>query len=99
MFVVASYAAVRRYVFVEGHNRREAAREFGLSRETVSKMCRFSLPPGYITWMPDNELLVLERGSATTKLYRVRLDPGLCCGGSQFDEIDIDVTWQCEDGD
>jgi hypothetical protein len=47
MFVVESYAAVRRFVFVEGHSRREAAREFGLSRNTVSKMCRFSLPPGY----------------------------------------------------
>ena len=47
MFVVESYAAIRRFVFVEGHSRREAAREFGLSRETVSKMCRFSLPPGY----------------------------------------------------
>jgi transposase len=47
MFVVESYAAVRRFVFVEGHGRRDAAREFGLSRETVSKMCRFSLLPGY----------------------------------------------------
>jgi transposase len=47
MFVVESYAAVRRFVFVEGHSRREAARVFGLSRETVLKMCRFSLPPGY----------------------------------------------------
>ena len=47
MFVVESYAAVRRFVFVEGHSRREAARVFGLNRETVAKMCRFSLPPGY----------------------------------------------------
>jgi len=47
MFAVESYAAVRRFVFVEGHSRREAARVFGLSRETVAKMCRFSLPPGY----------------------------------------------------
>jgi transposase len=47
MFVVESYAAVRRFVFVEGHSRREAARVFGLIRETVLKMCRFSLPPGY----------------------------------------------------
>lgn len=47
MFVVESYAAVRRFVFVEGHSRREAARVFGLSRETVLKMCRYSLPPGY----------------------------------------------------
>jgi len=47
MFGVESYAAVRRFVFVEGHSRREAARVFGLNRETVAKMCRFSLPPGY----------------------------------------------------
>ena len=47
-----SYAAVRRFVFVEGHSRREAARVFGLSRETVAKMCRFSLPPGYTRTKP-----------------------------------------------
>ena len=47
-----SYAAVRRFVFVEGHSRREATRVFGLSRETVSKMCRFSLPPGYTRTKP-----------------------------------------------
>ena len=47
MFAVESYAAVRRFVFVEGRSQREAARVFGLSRETVAKMCRFSLPPGY----------------------------------------------------
>ena len=41
------YGAVRRYVLVEGHSRREAARVFGLSRDTIAKMCRFSVPPGY----------------------------------------------------
>ena len=46
------YAAVRRFVFIEGHSRREAARVFGLSRETVAKMCRFSLPPGYTRTKP-----------------------------------------------
>jgi len=45
---VEIYAAVRRFVFVEGRSRREAARVFGLSRETISKMCRFSAPPGYV---------------------------------------------------
>jgi len=48
MFVVETYAAVRRFVFLEGHSRREAARVFGLSRDTVAKMCRFSAPPGYV---------------------------------------------------
>lgn len=52
MFVLESYAAVRRFVFVEGRSRREAARVFGLSRETVSKMCRFSAPPGYVRARP-----------------------------------------------
>jgi transposase len=36
MFVVESYAAVRRFVFMEGHSRREAARVFGLSRDTIA---------------------------------------------------------------
>jgi hypothetical protein len=52
MFGVDNYAAVRCFVFVEGHSRREAARVFGLSRETVLKMCRFSLPPGYTRTVP-----------------------------------------------
>ena len=47
MFAVENYAAVRRFVFAEGQSRREAARVFGVNRETVAKMCRFSLPPGY----------------------------------------------------
>jgi transposase len=49
---VEVYAAVRRFVFVDGSSRREAARVFGLSRETVGKMCRFSLPPGYTRKSP-----------------------------------------------
>jgi transposase len=48
MFSVETYAAVRRFVFVEGKSRREAARVFGLSRETIAKMCRYSVPPGYV---------------------------------------------------
>ena len=52
MFAVEVYAAVRHFVFVEGNSRREAARVFGLSRETVLKMCRFSLPPGYVRTKP-----------------------------------------------
>src|SRR4029077_16215838 len=45
MFAVEIYAAVRRFVFVEGKSRREAARVFGLSRDTISKMCRYWAPP------------------------------------------------------
>lgn len=52
MFVVEVYAAVRQFVFNHGKSRREAARIFGLSRETTAKMCRFSLPPGYTRTKP-----------------------------------------------
>ena len=52
MFAVEVYAAVRRFVMSDGNSRREAARVFGLSRETVAKMCRFSLPPGYTRKKP-----------------------------------------------
>jgi DNA-binding transcriptional regulator LsrR (DeoR family) len=52
MFVGETYAAVRRFVFVEGRSRREAARVFGLSRDTVAKMCRYSAPPGYVRTKP-----------------------------------------------
>jgi transposase len=31
-----------------GEEPREAARVFGLSRETIAKMCRYSTPPGYV---------------------------------------------------
>ena len=41
------YAAVRRSVYVEGWSERAAARRFGLARETVRKMLRSRLPPGY----------------------------------------------------
>jgi transposase len=52
MFVVEVYAAVRHFVFLQGESRREAARVFGLSRETVLKMCRFLMPPGYTRTKP-----------------------------------------------
>ena len=55
MFVVETYAAVRRFVFMEGHSRREAARVFGLSRDTIAKMCRYSAPPGYVRTRPPDK--------------------------------------------
>ena len=41
------YGRVRRAVFVEGISRREAARRFGLARETPRKMLSYAVPPGY----------------------------------------------------
>lgn len=47
MFAVEIYAAVRQFVLVQGNSRREAARVFGVSRDTIAKMCAYSAPPGY----------------------------------------------------
>ena len=38
---------VRRACMVEGMSSREAARVFGLHRDTVRKMLEHSVPPGY----------------------------------------------------
>lgn len=53
MYDLDNYAAVRRFVFIEGHSQREAARVFGLARKTIAKMCRFSAPPGLPTHQAD----------------------------------------------
>jgi transposase len=47
MYRVELYLRVRRACHVEGMSIREAARMFGLHRDTVRKMLMFSLPPGY----------------------------------------------------
>jgi len=47
MFQVEIYGRVRRAVLVEGRSRRAVAREFGISRKTIEKMLRYSVPPGY----------------------------------------------------
>jgi transposase len=44
---VELYARVRRAVVVDKMSEREAARQYGLARETVRKMLRYSVPPGY----------------------------------------------------
>jgi transposase len=52
VYTVELYARVRRAVQIEGLSERGAAREFGISRETVRKMLRYSIPPGYIRQQP-----------------------------------------------
>ena len=47
MYKVERYVRVRRACMVEGMSTREAARVFGLHRDTVRKMLEYSVPPGY----------------------------------------------------
>ena len=47
MYKVGIYLRVRKACFVEGMSVREAARVFGVHRDTVRKMLEYSVPPGY----------------------------------------------------
>jgi transposase len=47
MFTVELYAKIRRAVMADGLSRREAAKQFGVHRNTIAKMLQFSIPPGY----------------------------------------------------
>jgi transposase len=47
MYSVELYLRVRLACHVEGLSQREAARRFGIARETVRKMLQHSEPPGY----------------------------------------------------
>ena len=53
MYRVDVYLRVRRAVIVEGISIREAARTFGLHRDTVRKMLAYSAPPGYRRQVPQ----------------------------------------------
>jgi transposase len=47
MHTVEIYAQVRRFVAVDGHSQRDAAKHFGVSRDMVAKMLLHAAPPGY----------------------------------------------------
>jgi len=52
VYTVELYARVRRSVVVDKMSEREAAKEYGLARETVRKMLRYAVPPGYRRQQP-----------------------------------------------
>jgi hypothetical protein len=47
MFTVELYAKIRYAVMIDGLSRREAAKRFGVHRNTITKMLIFSVPPGF----------------------------------------------------
>ncbi len=55
MYKVDVYLRVRRAVMVEGMSIWEAARVFGLHRDTVRKMLAYSVPPGYQRQTPPRK--------------------------------------------
>ena len=55
MYKVDVYLRVRPAVMVDGMSMREAARVFGLHRDTVRKMLAYSVPPGYRRQSPPRK--------------------------------------------
>ena len=47
MYSAELYMRVRRACMVDGMSVREASRVFGLHRDTVRKMLKYAVPPGY----------------------------------------------------
>ena len=70
MYSVDVYLRVRRAVMVDGMSIREAARVFGLHRDTVRKMLAYSVPPGY----PPADSAPAPRAGAFYRRHRP--DPG-----------------------
>src|SRR5258708_38462156 len=70
MYSVELYGRVRRAVLVEGKSERTVAQEVGIARETVRKMLRYSVPPGY------------RRGQPGKRARQGRGD-GVCAGSLQ----------------
>ena len=52
MKTVELYARVRHAVQIDGMSERAAADHFGVNARTVSKMMKFSVPPGYVRKKP-----------------------------------------------
>ncbi len=71
MYAVEVYSAVRRFVFIEGHSRREAARRFGISRETARKICRYAEPPGYQRRQPVHRPSTSQNPGVCSKIRRI----------------------------
>jgi transposase len=47
MFTAELYGKIRHAVMIDGLSRREAAKRFGVHRNTITKMLSLSVPPGY----------------------------------------------------
>jgi hypothetical protein len=80
MYKVEMYLRVRGACFVDGMSIREAARMFGLHRETVRKMLKYSVPSGYRREHPPRQPKldpyrgvidqILERDQSVSKKQR-----------------------------
>jgi hypothetical protein len=70
LLLVEIYAAGRRFVFIEGKSRREAARVFGLSRDTIAKMCRRRASRPTL-----QAARILPKGAAGNPLYLKMIKP------------------------
>lgn len=75
MFAVEVWAAVHHFVFVERNSQGKVPKVFVLNRDTIAKVCRFSLPPDYMRMKPKlGPLLpVIDRILAEDRIAPVKL--------------------------
>ena len=70
MKTVELYARVRHAVLIEGISERAAADRFGINARTVSKMLKFSVPPGYVRTEPPCAPKLDEFTGVLTRFWR-----------------------------
>ena len=75
MYRVDVYLRVRRAVMVDGMSMREAARTFGLHRDTVRKMLAYSVPPGYRRQTPPRRPKLEPYTGVIDRVLDSYLDP------------------------
>ena len=87
IYRVNVYLRVRRAVMVGGMSIREAARTFGLHRDTMRKMLTYSVPPGYLPSAesaPKAQAVTLHLRGAWNGPH---LRPGLLLSGGGMEEV------------
>ena len=52
MYPVELYLKIRQACLVDGKSQRQASKEFGINRHTISKMINHPVPPGYQRKVP-----------------------------------------------
>ncbi len=89
MFGLESYAAVRRFVFVEGHSRREAAKVFALKGFTVAFTTAASLVNQLMEARDERRLLKLQREALPLAVVTDAVTQAVQLGAIGFDAVKL----------
>ena len=88
MKTVELYARVRHAVQIEGLSERAAAERFGINARTVSKMMKFSVPPGYVRKKPPFRPKLDAFTGIIDAIVTADKDLGQCVRGDRVVQFD-----------